>query len=353
MKRYCEHQVLLPRGLTCAKGYLSIRLMIRDRLYTEGVGAHTPETFKLATMRLAKLQEDQLLGRFDIESKKARITVAQAIELYWQKHFVEYRDPETHAPRSKDSITTAKSHLWAFKRFAGRLWLDTLLPKDIRSYRAYRLEFDHSKAGTVNKDMAYVNSMLNMFKQWNIEKEIEPVQLPAENPCQFVPDMKEIPRDRVASIDELRKLKQSCKDLNDMAMWSIIETELYTSLRLNDLQKLEHAEVENGIIALTQGKTGTGIKLPGEVKPNWSKVFTNFRSRWERTRSHAGIHDLQFRDLRKTSLRLVEDQFTSEQLANKAGHSSDKITKAWYLKGLQAEKMRPVIEATKRIVENL
>jgi integrase len=146
-------------------------------------------------------------------------------------------------------------------------------------------------------------------------------------------DLEETPRNRVASAEELRRLNTACYELGDSSFWSIIGTELTNCLRKADLKTYLMAESENGMVTLTQSKTGLKISLPKEKHPDWAKIWTNFDSRWEKIRRQAGCQDLQFRDLRKTGLRLAaeEEGVSISDVAGLAGHSDEKTTKKHYL----------------------
>jgi integrase len=355
MRLPCKHGVVLPRALKCDRGYLVLRLKLDGR-WLPGVhcGPHTPANEKAARLKLDEMRLKQKLGTLHIPNKVKRLKFELAKDLYYTKHFEEYRDPKTNEPRSAESKQTARSHLAAINSWFSDFYIDAITVRDLVLFRQKRLEVDGVANGTINRDMSVLASMLNMFRYWVEADEIEPVKLPinkegaAHNPCELLPDLHEEPRKRVATMDEIRRLLVSCDELKDGAMRSIILTEIYTSLRLNDLMKLENAVVNDDVIDLIQGKTRKDIQLPGDTKPNWSKVFTNFRSRWEAVRANAGIPDLQFRDLRKTSLQMLQGLFSDEDIAKKAGHSSSVITKKWYLRNTQAEETRPMFEAIKR-----
>lgn len=352
MKHPCIHGSLLPLGLICDRGYLHIRLKTERGPFNRGCGPHTSSNEKIGRLALDDIRVKQRLGTFNLQVV-TRIKFSEAMEIYWERHFIKYRDPRTHQPRSKSSLNTL-SAIRALRSWFDEYYVDAIGLKELMRYRKKRLEYDGVANGTANREMATLGSFFNMWERWIAAEEVDEVKLPKKNPCMLLPDLEELPRDRVASLDELRALKQACIGLNDLPLWTVIETEIHTSLRKSDLMKLEAVEANaDGSITLTQGKTGTNISLPASAKPNWSKIFTNFDSRWDRARRLALCPDLQFRDLRKTGLRLLETDFTPDQIASKAGHSDSKITKKWYLKGNQASTIAPMIEATKKILESL
>ncbi len=353
MKTRCPHNALLPKGLICDRGYLHIRISTDKGPYNRGCGAHTPEAEAVAIIHLNRIREQIHLGNFGLPSKTERIKFKAAREIFHRKQFVEYRDEKTHAPRTAQSIASNSSILNVLGATFDEYWLDAITRKDLKLYRKEQIEYKGISAGTLNRRMAVLGSLLSSFRRWVADEEIDPVRLPTDSP--LLPDLEEMPRDRVASLDELKALKQACIDLDDIPMWSIIETELYTSLRLNDLKKLEHIEAAGGTIEITQSKTHKTIRLPENIKPNWAKVFINFRYRWEEIRDKAAetipsVKDLQFRDLRKTGLRLLKKQFTDEQIAKKGGHSVE-VYRKHYAGGQEAEELVPMIDAVKKLLD--
>lgn len=337
-RKLCQHGVLLPRGLKCDRGYLIIRLKTAEGPFNQGCGPHTPAMEKTARLALENIRVQQKLGKFNLPSKIKRIRFDDAADVYQQKHFVEYRDPVSNAPRSPQSIKTNRSRMAALKSYFGNYYLDAIMLPALKAYRKKRLEYDDVANGTVNRDMAILSSMINCFKSWNLAKEIEPVALPKDetgqfiNPCQFLPDLNEVPRNRIASLHELKLLKEACFMLKDPGMWSIIGTEFVSCLRKADLKTYLMTESDSGVVTIEQSKTGMSISLPKLQRPDWAKVWTNFDARWEKVRVAAGVPDLQFRDLRKTGLRMAHGLgFSISDVANLAGHADSKTTTKHYL----------------------
>lgn len=358
----CQHGVLLPRGLKCDQGYLRIRLKTEQGPYTVGCGPHTPAFEKIARLKLDDIRIQQRLGKFNLPSKVKRIRVDEAIEIYYKKHFVEYRDPKTNAPRSATSLLTQKSRMSAISSFFGNYYLDAINLPALKAYRKKRMEYDDSANATVNRDMATLASLINCFKTWNLSKEIQPVALPKDetgqfiNPCQYLPDLEEKPRDRVATPHELKLLKEACFMLKDPGMWSIIGTELVSCLRKADLKTYLITEGSNGTVTVKQSKTGLDISLPKLERPDWAKVWTNFDARWDRVRTAAGVPDLQFRDLRKTGLRMAHELgFSISDVASLAGHADEKTTKKHYLdlSKSQADRNSKLVEALEKQLESI
>lgn len=352
-KQKCPHGSALPRGLICDRNYLIIRLKTNKGPYNRGCGAHTKEMEAIARIELGRIREQQYLNTFGLPSKTRRIKFDEARKLFIQKHYVEWRDPSTNQPRGAKSIGATQGRFNTMGEFFDGFYLDAISLKDLKDYRAQKLEFDDMKAGSLNRHMADMSSLFTQFERWNMEDPHAPqIKLAPKNPCEYLPDLLETPRKRIASMEELRRLKLSCKELNDLAMWSIIETELHTSLRYSDLMKLENISVVEGQFTLKQGKTGGDISFPASAKPQWSKVFTNFQARWEKARKQAMCCDLQFRDLRRTGLQMLEKTFTVDQISMKAGHADSKMTK-WYLSGNNSEKISPMVETMKKLLEEL
>lgn len=361
-KQSCKHGSLLPRGLKCDRGFLIIRLKTPEGPYNKGCGPHTPAMEKIAKLALEDIRIKQRLGSFNLPSKLKRITFDEATEIFHQKHFIEYRDPKTNKPRSAISIVTNKSHMNALNSFFGRWYLDALTLQGLEAYRKKRLEYDGCAHGTVNRDMALLGSMIRQLKTWVLSKKIDPIMLPKDetgafiNPCEFLPDLQEIPRNRIASVDELKRLKAACYDLKDPGMWCIIETELTSCLRKSDLKEYLFKEAVGDTVTLVQSKTGLNISLPKLKRPDWAKVWTNFDARWERVRLKAVCADLQFRDLRKTGLRMAHDQgFSVSEVSSLAGHADEKTTKKHYLDmgKVQAVSNTRLVEALEKVLKGI
>jgi hypothetical protein len=367
MRKPCPHNVLLPRGLKCDRGYLVLRVKQDGRWAPcRGLGPHTSSNEKAARLVLEDIRLKQKLGTFSIPSRTKRIKFKDARAIFLKRHFIDYRDPATNQSRSPQSIITTTSHLGTLGLYFDEIYLDAIQVPLLKLWRQKRLEYDGVAGSTINRQLAMMSSLINMFKTWVESDEVAPVKLPVDkegkfsNPCLFLPDMQEKPRKLPLNtfeelLDAVKRLKQACRELHDMPMWTVINTALESSLRLDDLRNLGEAAREGDALVLEQGKTGREIRLPGDMEAaiDWKSTFTNFRNRFDDIRMAAGMPWLWFRDLRKISLQLLQEQFTDRQLADKAGHEDESVTRKWYLANRQAEKMRPMIEATRRLLEGL
>lgn len=351
----------LPRGIRINHGYVEVRIFPKgSRPYYKTFGKDSPIARQLAAIHLNEKRKEILMGTFNIV-RVGRIKVSDAFDVFIKRHFENYRDPQTNEPRSKDSIINSRTLVKAPIDFFGKEYLDTLTVKSLREYRQQRTEFDDMANGTVNRELVMLSSMINCFRLWIELGEIKPVRLPTDkmgaaiNPCELLPKLIERPRDRIASRGELISLYRACAANNDMSMWSIIETELDTTLRYSDLMKLETVEIVDDQITIRQGKTGNIVKLPANAKPQWHRVFTNFRHRWEIVRSTAGCEDLQFRDLRKTGLRMLEELgYSADDITLTTGHADKGVLEKWYLSGsAKARKALPLIEARRAVIAGL
>lgn len=350
MRKPCPHGSVLPRGLKCDRGYLFIRVFTEEGKYQRGCGAHTPQTEKLATMALNKVREQLFLGAFKLPKKQARWKFKQAAEYYYQRHFIDYRDPNTHKPRSTSTLRTTPYVLNMLVDYFGDFYFDAVTVKTVKAYKTHCVEFEGISGATFNRRKALLSSIFGMIRQWVKEEDMEIIRLPEDNPCDFVPDLSETPRTRVASIEELKRLKAACFELNDPGLWSIIYMELDSGLRLGDLEKLPQAVEKNGVVAVTQGKTGNTFYLPAIVKPKTASVFENLRKRFVAAREKAGLQDLQFRDLRKTAANMLKKiGGTLDNMKDALGHASSKTTERHYVLP-DGEKLRPLIEKRRELI---
>jgi len=372
IKETCPHGSILPRGLKCVRGaYLIIRLKTEEGPFNKGCGLHTPQNERIARIALDDIRLKQRLGTFNLRPTAQRLKFSDARRIYWQKHFIEYTNPKTGKPRGVD-YTGNSSALSALGSYFDAYYIDALKLKHLILYRKKRLSYDGVANGTVNKELAILSSLINMFRFWIESEIIDPVKMPVDkngaaiNPCKLLPDLEEIPRHYPYRPEILKALKDAAYIRGDAGMWAIIETELHTSLRKNDLKLLGDVEEKDGLITFVQSKTNVRITFPAIVKPKWSsQPFVNFDDRWEATRLKAsqlltqsgkpGCIDLQFRDLRKWGLKVIETQFSADDLSRKAGHSSSQTTKRWYLDGdrSQAQTIAPMVKATQKLLDEV
>lgn len=304
-------------------------------------------------MLLNRIREKQYLGVFNLPQRVQRIRFKDAQEVYYQKHFVEWKHPKLNKPRTDQSKRNAKSILGNLNKFFGEYYLDAITVNTIKLYNAARLEVEQVAAATINRERAVLSSLFSMFKQWSKDGALKPVRLPADNPCEGVPTLQEEPRSRVASFTELTRIKQACQELDDMELWSIVQLELKTTLRKGDLMRLHNAKTRDGAVYLTQGKTSKVINLPEGMKPLAAFNFVNLYRRWVKVSERAGLPDLQFRDLRRTGADMLKKQNVTDTLIKDTLGHTNTLTTQRYLNHKDIEALKPILEARNRLVDSI
>jgi integrase len=341
MRKPCSHNIILPRGLECNRGYLFVRIFPDKKSLLKGCGQHNKANQKTAELLLNDYRQKIALNSFELPKQLKRLTFSEAWGVFFKHHYEEYRHPSRNTPRSEGSKASAIGAYSTLAKLLGNPFFDAITAEDIR----VKVKEGISHPATMNRYKGVLSSMFSILKRLSEDGRIEPVKLPKENPCNFVPDLEEKSRDRVASTEELKKLKEACFSLNDPGLWNIILTELDTTLRLGDLKRLDGIETKNGYITIKQGKTGKDITLPDMPKTARGSIFTNRRKRFEKAIEKSGLMNLQFRDLRRTGADMLKKLgYSKELIKDTLGHSSSDTTEK-YLNWKDPAAIRPLIEA--------
>ncbi len=368
MRKQCPHNVVLPRGVLCDRGYLFLRIAPEGKWMRRGFGPHTSANEKAVRLALEDIRLKQKLGTFNIPVKTKRIKFKDARPIYLQRHFLDYRDPKTNEPRSAASVNSARSALKVLGNYFDDYYLDSITLKLLKLWREHRLTYEGVEGSTINRQMAVLSSLIENYKKWVEGDEEDPIKLPVDkegkfyNPCAAMSDLAEIPRKLPVHtlpefLDLLRRLKQACSELKDESMWTVIRSTLDFAGRKQDVKDLGNAKIEGRDLVIERGsKTGKEIRLPMDMKPdvNWAKFFPNFDKRFRAVRDAAGQPWLWYRDLRKVSMQMAElAGFSAAEISDAVDHSSEEFTKKWYLQNDKSEKVRPIIEARRKMMEGL
>lgn len=363
MRKLCPHGVLLPRGLKCDRGYLSLRLKQDGRWMPQrGLGPHTPSYEKAARLVLEDLRLKQKLGTFAIPVKSKRMKLKDVAWIFFRKHYELWRDPSTLAPRSPSSIMNTRSMVKSVVEYFGEFYFDAIKPKDVKEYKTDVVEFDDLAPATFNRRKAILSSIYTNVTNWVKTEEMEAIKLPGDNPCDFVPDLTEVPRKRIASRQELSAIKKACLLLGLPQFWNLVYVTLDTNVREGDLESILAAESKEGFIHITQHKTGRALIMPA-LEQTKQTVYEARRYRWEAVRAKASeiliqegampCHDLQWRDLRKTGINMLEGVGASVQnQQDAAGHASSKTTERHY-RTAKPVALVALSEAKRKILDSL
>lgn len=255
---------------------------------------------------------------------ESALTVAQAIESYLLDGAARLRPTTLRNYRNQaDHI----NDVW------GAMALADVTRPDVREWL-----HAHSSVYAANRKLALFKAALNyaVEKGWL-----------AENPARGVRRLTgEQPRTRIATREEIVKL-------GDIAtpMWrAIISVELLTGMRPADLRTLMRSQLQDDGIPVRQSKTGhrvtyewtPGLRLAIDMalqaqrvpslyvfpaRGNGPYTADGFKTVWHKLRAAAGIHGLQFRDLRRTAGVFASDLEAARALL---GHTDSRITSRVY-----------------------
>lgn len=351
-RKVCSHGINLPRGLECNRGYLFVRIFPEGKLVLKGCGTHTKANQKIAELVLNDYRQKIALNCFDLPKKLKTITFQEAWTIFYKHHYEEWKHPTRNTSRSGGSKASAIGAYTTLFELLGNPLFHSITAEDIRIKVKDKMLAKGFSPATMNRYKGVLSSMFTVLSRLSSDGRIEAVRLPKDNPCDSVPDLEEKGRSKVATTDELKKLKDACFALNDPDLWSIILLELDTTLRLGDLKRLEGVTVKDGYVTLKQGKTGKDITLPEMPKTSRGVIFTNRRKRFELARDKAELWGFQFRDLRRTGADMLKKLgYSKELIKDTLGHASSNTTEK-YLNWNDASAIRPLIEARREHIKN-
>lgn len=330
------------RGIRLDHGYLQVRIMHKGHVYHKNFGPDSALARSLAEIHLAEKRREILMGKFGIARELPSRRFADVAKLYFDKWSQEL-DPEGRIAHgaSNEAKRVIDSNLSVF---FGSMAFHEIRPVDVLRWREYRLR---TVLGTsVNREQAVLSSIFSHIEKWVKTEAITAFKIPVENPCRSVEKAPNRKRKRVLTTSELKALKEACHVLNDPDLWEICEMALKSLLRKKDLFNLE-AGID---IDTVQAKTGHAIHLPVSVlRP---LRYSNFRKRWQAARAAARLHDVQFRDLRKTGATLLKMKNHSNKMISEfLGHASTRTTEIYMVE--DASHLRPLAKDLEDILEGL
>ncbi len=347
-RKPCPHGVVLDRGLKCDHGYLQVRLDTIE--VCRNFGPHTPDAEEVAKIYLAEQRKRILLGKAGIVLEDPQIKFARAAEIE-QAFWADERDDDGKLKHSEENVIARWGIIEAsLLPYFGDKYFDESTTADVENWRETLIEERGISGTTVNRYQGVLSGIYTNLSELHKRKKIKrPFRVPKENPVEAASWAEMKKRERIASDYELRKLKmaflgEACSDADG---WEICKLTLTSTLSLADLGALEAGDV----IDIQRSKTGVDIDLPIVVEKPLD--FTNWRKRWNKARSAAGLKDLQFRDLRKTGINALTGLGFDQKLVSQyAGHASTKTTESIY-QLRRVEKLKPLAEAQKTWVEGL
>ncbi len=330
-RKPCPHNVVLPKGLRCNHGYIEVLLRVKGRTYCRTFEQHTKENQELASFHLSDKRREIKLGKFGMEQeiKQKKFTeVADLCFAEWRKE----TDPTGKPLHNFVSINEFKRTLEKeFKPLFAKFWYDEIRPIDIEKWRERGLASGRSGT-TMNRYQATLSTVFSRIETWIQTERIKPpFKLPLDNqsgmvfnPCHSVKMAPVVKRTQIPTKYEIRKLSNAFVQLNDLDGIEICKLASKSVLSTKDLKNLEIGQE----IDIERAKTGVPINLPITylVKLNW----VNWRKRWEAARDLAGLHWLQFRDLRKMGINWLKGRHDIKLVSEYAGHADVKTTERSY-----------------------
>ncbi len=314
----------LPRGVRLDHGSVQVRLYHNGSyVLCKNFGPPCDESLDAAARAYldAKLRIRE--GRWGVKREARQIKFKEARTLFYKRHYLDYRDPSTGKPRTEGSKSVAGYCLESLGSTFDGHWLHEIGIKEIKAYKEECIDAGLA-AATFNKYRMFLSSMFSQFNHWGLENADSAIRLPVDqgggflNPCDHVPTLNENKRERVPSVEELKKAHLWCVQ-NNQNLWYAIEMALLTALRKSDLLGL------TGNVSGIQGKTGDTFELPLTI----AKPIEYSRKAWDRLRAFMGwlpespLHTT-WHDLRHWAPTLLGiEGFTGKQIQAYTSHKSE------------------------------
>lgn len=289
----------LPRGVRLDHGYVQVRLFHRGQyVLCKNFGPPCDEAFDAASAAYLEAKKRIREGQWGIKREPRAIKFSEARGIFYRRHYLEYRNPNTHAPRTEGSIQRTRTALDLIGKYFDGYWLHEVGIKEIKAYKERAIEDLGWAAATFNKHRMFLSSLFTQFRMWGQEDALHAIRLPTDgaggfyNPCDGVGTLTENKRQRVPSAEELAKAHEWCK-VEAPELWYAIEMALMTALRKSDLLSL------TGEVKGVQHKTGDTFSLPHTLE----RPIEYSKHQWNRLRdfmgwrldggSHTTWHDLR------------------------------------------------------------
>lgn len=315
----------LPRGVRLDHGYVQVRLF-HNGCYAlcKNFGPVCPESLDAAAKAYLDAKMRIREGKWGIKREARQIKFKEAADIFYERHYETYRNPSTGKSRTDGSKSVAAYNLASLSAHFGGKWLHEIGIKEIKAYKEECIDEKGYAAATFNKHRMLLSSLFSQARQWGMEDSNQAVRLPVDesgtfvNPCDHVATLTENKRDRVPTVEELKKAHLWCVE-NDQELWYAIEMALLTALRKSDLVGL------TGEVKGVQKKTGETFSLPTTIE----KDVRYSRNAWNRLREfmqwlpdqpqHTTWHDL--RHWAPTLLGV--SGFTGKQIQSYTSHKSE------------------------------
>jgi len=332
------------QGIRNDRGYTELRIWLgpkrnpdgsHNKPYRKLFGPYNEANILRAKEHMDRIRKDFTAGKTPTKEPKP-ILLSQACDIFLKRHF------EQNSKRSRRSRDTARSIIKSIREFWPVAALHTLKPKDVESYRDH---LKHLSPNTLNGRLTMLKSLYNRMEAWVKRQEIDPILLPEFNPVRYVESLstKEYKRDRYATRDELKRMKEWCL-INDPELWRAIELAILTGLRRGDLQRSQSSGQFKGI----QEKTGRSFVLP--VKISKPVNFSGYHRRWTACRKAVGMPDFHWHDFRHTNATMLKQLGAADEVIRETlGHAN--IEQTWDYTNAREERLKPWIDKLQKELE--
>lgn len=334
-----------PQGISVHKSngaeYVKLRIWLGSKRNIDGTlnKPYTKVKGLWNTVNITEMVSHRDKVREDFKKGKAPtpdpvpITVPAVCDLAYEKHYT--------VGRSKGSMASARCHLNSIKEeWPSKAW-HTMRAPDIDSFL---IGLKMQNSAKKNK-LIILKTMFKLMEGWNKRGETN-YMIPDHNPAKFVTKMSNTHnrRDRYATMDELRKLKTACHNI-DPEMWIHVFRAILTGLRKESLQRVQ------GKVDLIPSKTSrsSGVRVVLPVSFQGGKI-RNFDARWANVKREAGILDLHWHDLRHTSATMLKQLgVPTPDIQEYLGHTQISTTEIYT--NDQEARMQPLVDMLRQRLE--
>jgi len=291
------------------------------RRHREKVGPDCPKVRKLAERihlgRKAAISE----GRFFQHTPPPTLTLAQAAEVFWERH-MRFRSGVSHKyVKAKIVAALGRQRLTAISTGALLDFLNGV--------------FIATGPSNFNRYRAFLSSMFFRLREWDLYQ--------GENPVSKIAKKRE-PNYRTTYLefDEMVRLLSACS----ARIYPVVICAICTGLRRSEILGLtwDRVDMERGIITILKSKDGK--RREGVMAPTLQRLLEGLGPRpegsvfklskdelwpdWKAARAAAGLPEFEFRDLRHTCASHATmagvDLYTVQKLL---GHSKYEMTQRY------------------------
>jgi integrase len=292
---------------------------------------------------------------------RAQRTFGDLVSQYLERHAKPYK------LSWREDAALLNNHVpsgWNQRHLADITREDVIRLRDrINSPRALMPRENGAAPYAANHLIRLLRAMFNLAKTWGI--------LSGENPAERIKLLKETPRDRFLSPDELRRVNHAV-DREPNEYWrAYFALSLLLATRKRELLSARWIDIDleqrtwripktkagrPHLLPLPESAIAIVVSLPSRETSEW--VFPGFGSSghlaepkkaWERIRERAGVPDVRIHDLRRTLGSWLAGQGYSLPLIGRALDHSDVSTTQIYAR-MDLDPVREALERNARLM---